>query len=453
MNLESYLGSNYSNYKISKSNIFFPKNNKEIFQIIDFAIKKKLKILSIGSSLSWYDTIFNSSNIIINLRNYKNIFLFDDKNGILTVSPSYKIHEVLDKINNFGWSIYSIPGSLDVTIGGCISNDVHGKDTFKFGNFGENIIEIEVILSDKKIIKCSKETNKEIFKSIIGGLGLIGIITKVKLKLKKINLFYEVTNHIGNNYKEIIKELYFHREKYDYIFGWIDTYAKNEKIGRGVIFKSKKYFPTNENFISKKNLASTLKLKLQEKIFSFCVKNNLTKYLNIFFIKSLMFKKNRNINSYKEITYPLTAYGIDIKKIIFPHSFFEVQIILSKNTLPGSLPEFIKKCQSLNLKGFVIGIKMHKNSDNYLSFAGDGVSININQIFTKENEKQIIQKFHELYKFVIEKNHKIYLCKDFFLEKNNFFKNYELAKQFFSIKEKYDKNNLFSSDFLDRIKK
>ena len=47
------------------------------------------------------------------------------------------------------------------------------------------VIEIEVILSDKKIIKCSRETNKEIFKSVIGGLGLIGIITKVKLKLKK----------------------------------------------------------------------------------------------------------------------------------------------------------------------------------------------------------------------------------------------------------------------------
>ena len=118
----------------------------------------------------------------------------------------------MDKINQYGWSIYSIPGSLDVTIGGCIGNDVHGKDTFKFGNFGENVIEIEVILSDKKIIKCSREVNEEIFKSVIGGLGLIGIITKVKLKLKKINSFYEITNHVCNNYNEIIKELYFKRE-------------------------------------------------------------------------------------------------------------------------------------------------------------------------------------------------------------------------------------------------
>ena len=96
---------------------------------------------------------------------------------------------------------------------------------------------------------------------------------------------------------------------------------------------------------------------------------------------------------------------------------------------------------------------MHKKSDKYLSFAEDGVSININQIFKKENEKEIVKKFDELYKFIIEKNYKIYICKDFFLEKDNFYKNYEHAELFFSLKKKYDKNDLFSSDFLGRVKK
>lgn len=452
MKLESYLASNYSNYKISKSNILFPKNNEEIFKIIDFATKKNLKILAVGSSLSWYDTIFNTNNIIINLNNYDKTFLFDEKNGILTVGPSYKVYEVLDKINKYGWSIYSIPGSLDVTIAGCISNDVHGKDTFKFGNFGESVVEIEIILSNKDIITCSKEKNKEIFKSVIGGLGLIGIITKVKLKLKKINSFYETTNHVCNNYNEVIKELYFQKENYDYIFGWIDTFAQKEKLGRGVIFKAKKYFKLKKKPIFRQGFLVNLREKLQEKIFSFCIKNNLVKYLNTIFLKSFLLKK-KNISSYKEITYPLTAYGIDIKKMIYPYSFFEVQIILNKNTLPESLSEFIKKCQSLKLNGFVIGIKMHKKNDNYLSFAEDGVSININQIFKKENEKKIVQKFDELYKFIIEKNYKIYLCKDFFLRKNNFCKNYKHAELFFSLKNKYDKNDLFSSDFFDRVKK
>ena len=452
MKLENYHGSNYSNYKISKSNIFYPKNNEEIFQIIDFAIKKNLKILTVGSSLSWYDTIFNTNNIIISLNNYNKTFIFDEKDGILTVSPSYKIYEILDKINKSGWSIYSIPGSLDVTIGGCLSNDVHGKDTFKFGNFGESVIEIEIILSDKNIITCSKEKNEEIFKSAIGGLGLIGVITKAKLKLKKINSFYETTNYICNNYSEVIKELYFGRENYDYIFGWIDTFGKKKNLGRGVIFKSKKYFELRKKIKIKNNFIFYLKGKLQEKIFSFCIKNNLVKYLNFIFLKSFLFKR-RNINSYKEITYPLTAYGIDIKKMIHPYSFFEAQIILNKNTLPESLLEFIEKCQSLKLNGFVIGIKMHKKSDKYLSFAEDGVSININQIFKKENEKEIAEKFSELYQFIIKKKYKIYICKDFFFNKKNFYKNYEQAEHFFSLKEKYDKNNLFSSDFLERVKK
>ena len=107
------------------------------------------------------------------------------------------------KLKKFGH--YSIPGGDNVSIGGCIGNDVHGKDTFKFGNFGENIIELEVILANKKIIKCSKTKNTEIFRSIVGGLGLIGIIIKVKIRLKKISEIYQTDHFVCLNYKDTIK--------------------------------------------------------------------------------------------------------------------------------------------------------------------------------------------------------------------------------------------------------
>ena len=71
MKIKKFLNLNYSNFKKSNCQIFFPKNNKDIFKIIDFAKKNKKKILPIGSGLSWYDTIFNTDNIIIDLINYK----------------------------------------------------------------------------------------------------------------------------------------------------------------------------------------------------------------------------------------------------------------------------------------------------------------------------------------------------------------------------------------------
>ena len=105
--------------------------------------------MTIGSGLSWFDTIYNTNQIIVNLKKYEKKFLFDKKKGILVISPGFKIKEILDKIKKYNWSLYSIPGGDNVSIGGCIGNDVHWKYTFMFGNFWYNLIELEVILASK----------------------------------------------------------------------------------------------------------------------------------------------------------------------------------------------------------------------------------------------------------------------------------------------------------------
>ena len=218
MKIKNYISKNYSNYLQSKSSIFYPKNKKDLIRIIKYAAKKKLKILSLGSSLSWFDTIFNTNNIIINLKHFKKTFKFDKKKGTLILSASYKISEIMKSINKFGWTVCSIPGNSEVTIGGCIGNDVHGKDSFKYGNFGENVEELEIIMANNKFVKCSKHKKKEIFQSTLGGLGLLGVVTKIKLKLKRKSEKYITTNFICNNYKELIKEIYNNKENYDYIY-------------------------------------------------------------------------------------------------------------------------------------------------------------------------------------------------------------------------------------------
>ena len=67
MKLKKFLNHNYSNYNKSECSIYYPRNKKDILNLIDFAKQKRKKILPIGSGLSWYDTIFNTGNIIIDL--------------------------------------------------------------------------------------------------------------------------------------------------------------------------------------------------------------------------------------------------------------------------------------------------------------------------------------------------------------------------------------------------
>ena len=50
------------------------------------------------------------------------------------------------------------------------------------------------------------------------------------------------------------------------------------------------------------------------------------KILNYFIFYLFKFKR-KNYNTYQDITYPLSSYGVDIKDAIKPYSFFEIQVI------------------------------------------------------------------------------------------------------------------------------
>ena len=451
MQPEEYTSTNYANLDSVASKIFFPKNKKEIFDILDYVTKNKKKILCIGSSLSWYDVHLNADNVIINLKNFEKIFDLDEKENILTVSSSFIIKEIINKLSSKKLSMHSLPGHLGVTIGGCVANNVHGKDTYKHGNFGCNIIDIEIILSNKNVVKCSNEINRKLFLSTIGGLGLTGIITKIRVKLKKITSSYKTENIMCNNYKNLLATLYKNREEYDYIYGWVDIFSTKKNIGRGVIFKSKKILDSDNStvfFLSNKNFLNPLKILF----FRFCIKYKLIKLLNFLFYYSHLLT-NKEIKSYQSITSPLNDAAIDLKKskICPPHSFFEIQVIIKEEKLATSLFEFVKKCQDLKLEGSIVGIKMHKKNSSYLSFSDNGISININHIFKHNDRQKISLKFQELHDFVIEKNFKVNIAKDFFFNKESFSQNYNNSNEFLINKKYYDKNNLFYSNFFGRI--
>ena len=56
---------------------------------------------------------------------------------------------------------FANPGSFDVTIGGAISNNIHGKDSYSEGNFISNVKLINVILSSGEEIICSTKVVPE----------------------------------------------------------------------------------------------------------------------------------------------------------------------------------------------------------------------------------------------------------------------------------------------------
>ena len=113
--------------------------------------------INIGNKNSYGDAFFPKNSIVIKNPEFKN--------GLNLYSSSITIKELLaiDKIG-----LYGIPGRSNVTLGGAIASDTHGKDNIWGGSFEKNIKEIYLQLPNKEVITVSREKDFEIFESTIG---------------------------------------------------------------------------------------------------------------------------------------------------------------------------------------------------------------------------------------------------------------------------------------------
>ena len=71
--------SNFDSHNIKKGYFFHPKSTKDIKKIINLANNLNKKILCIGKSNNWFDTIINNNQIMISLIDYKKKIILNRK--------------------------------------------------------------------------------------------------------------------------------------------------------------------------------------------------------------------------------------------------------------------------------------------------------------------------------------------------------------------------------------
>ncbi len=94
---------------------------------------------------------------------------------------------------------------------------------------------MELILADGSNIICSPTEHADLFEATCGGMGLTGLITRVKFRLKKIETSYIKQKQIkAQNLDEVIK-LFDEYNHYTYSVAWIDCLKKGEHLGRSIL--------------------------------------------------------------------------------------------------------------------------------------------------------------------------------------------------------------------------
>lgn len=384
----------------------------------------------------------------ISTLNYNRILSFDTKNGVFECQSGLTLDKILEVIIPKGWFLPVTPGTKFITVGGAVGSDVHGKNHHVDGSFSNHIIEMDVMLADGSLLTCSPEINTDLFEATCGGMGLTGMITKVKFGLKKIATSYIKQKQLkASNLEELIR--FFEEYKdYTYSMAWIDCLTKGEHFGRGILIVGEH---AGLEELSPKQKKKPLEYFGKPKItFPFnlpsWVLNTLTvKAFNFLYYGKNFKKEINNVVAYEPFFYPLDAI-LHWNRGYGKKGFVQYQFVLPLAAKQG-LVDILKRISDEGLGSFLAVLKVFGKQESLISFPEEGYTLALDFPV----RKGLFEFLDELDEIVLKYGGRLYMSKDARMKPEVLIKGYPKLEEFRSIVRKYNPSGKLSSAQSDRL--
>ena len=169
--------------------ILDPRSLEDV-QTIVRAARKNRKVISVaGGRHAMGGQQFGTDTLLIDIRKLNRVLHLDRQRGILEVESGIEWPELIDgylELQNGDrqpWGIAQKQTGADrLTIAGTIAANAHGRG-LAMKPFVSNIESFVLVDATEKARTCSRTENSELFRLVVGGYGLFGVVTSVRLRL------------------------------------------------------------------------------------------------------------------------------------------------------------------------------------------------------------------------------------------------------------------------------
>jgi decaprenylphospho-beta-D-ribofuranose 2-oxidase len=192
-------------------------------------------IIARGLGRSYGDAAQNGGGAVARMTAIAAITDLDLVGGVVSAGGGASLDHLMRTLVPLGWFPPVSPGTRQVTLGGAVAADIHGKNHHRDGSFGQHVDAIE-LHAPAGLVRATPADDAEAFWATAGGMGLTGLISSVKLRLVPIETSrIRMDTDRAANLDDAMAMMEEGDGRYRYTVAWIDCLARGANIGRAVL--------------------------------------------------------------------------------------------------------------------------------------------------------------------------------------------------------------------------
>jgi decaprenylphospho-beta-D-ribofuranose 2-oxidase len=191
-------------------------------------------VLARGLGRAYGDAAQNAGGLVVDMTALDRIHSVDADTGIVIVDAGVSLDALMRAVLPFGLWVPVLPGTRQVTVGGAIAADIHGKNHHVAGSFGNHVLSLDLVTASGSIETLTP--NDDLFWATVGGMGLTGIVLRATLQLEHTeSAYFVVDTDRARDLDDLMARLTADDDLYTYSVAWFDSVTTGRGMGRAVI--------------------------------------------------------------------------------------------------------------------------------------------------------------------------------------------------------------------------
>jgi decaprenylphospho-beta-D-ribofuranose 2-oxidase len=328
-----------------------------------------------GGGYSYAAASFGARSLVLDMTRFDRVMSFDEDRRRTEVQAGTTLETVLSITGPRNLMLSVQPGYPQITIGGCIAANVHGKNPFLEGTFAHQVESLTLFHPRYGTLEISRRSSPDLFHLTCGGLGLTGVILSATLRLQAVPGFS--TSVERTEIGSLSEGLHAARsltEGSAFAYTWHDGVPHRSSFGRGFVYRGRitpgKPYPTARRRYRRIDAATRRNFPLS------LLRDSTARLLTWGFWATERFKRRTIDMPLFDAIFPF-ARRSEYFLLFGRRGLAEAQVIVPDAQIEG----FLGELQALLLRerpgSVMISMKLFRGEPRLLCFEGSGVCVTI----------------------------------------------------------------------------